>query len=249
MRPGIQAGIGIGLLLTPCVAVQAQQRPHRGPAVVLSAPAGTRVIQTAQPATAAHSPAAVGSQAVLSGSIDLSSAPGFGFDFTHAAALNRNLAIRALIDPVTQHRLALERQLLRDRPVVPFAGPVIFNPIQINIVQQPPVVVLQQPAESEPSALRPTRVRYSEREAEAETLREQVVSPGATERPLRDLPEFVLVRRDGMLLFAVAFFVERNRLVYITPEGHRRILPLSDLDPEATLQINESRGTPLHLPF
>lgn len=76
---------------------------------------------------------------------------------------------------------------------------------------------------------------------------ENLVAARASE-PLRDVGEFVLVRRDGRLLFAVAFSAEGDQLIYITREGVRRSLPLAELDIEATRRMNEERGTTLRLP-
>lgn len=37
------------------------------------------------------------------------------------------------------------------------------------------------------------------------------------------------------------------QLTYVTPEGIRRMLPLSDLDADATQQMNEARGTSVQI--
>src|SRR5713101_7824426 len=39
--------------------------------------------------------------------------PGLGFDFAHLAAINSGVGVRALIDPVTQHELALALAIRR----------------------------------------------------------------------------------------------------------------------------------------
>ena len=62
-----------------------------------------------------------------------------------------------------------------------------------------------------------------------------------------DVGEFILVRRDGRILFASAFSIIGNQLRYVTPEGIRRSLPMSDLDADATQQMNEARGTTVQL--
>ena len=46
----------------------------------------------------------------------------------------------------------------------------------------------------------------------------------------------------------MAFSIRDAELVYITPEGIRRSLLLSDLDLEFTRRLNEERGTSLRLP-
>jgi hypothetical protein len=61
--------------------------------------------------------------------------------------------------------------------------------------------------------------------------------------PIRDVGDFILVRRDGRVLFASVFSVVGTQLQYVTPEGIRRTLEISDLDGDATQQMNEARGT------
>ena len=83
--------------------------------------------------------------------------------------------------------------------------------------------------------------------------REQVapapqVSNAAPEAPVPDAGEFILVRRDGQVAMAVAFTTAGDRLTYITREGTRRSFSLSELDKDATLQMNEANGTTLKLP-
>jgi hypothetical protein len=65
--------------------------------------------------------------------------------------------------------------------------------------------------------------------------------------PIREVGEFILVRRDGSILFASAFSVIGAQLRYVTPEGIRRTLPLAELDAVATQDMNEARGTTVQL--
>ena len=172
--------------------------------------------------------------------------PGLGFDYTHLAAVNRNLDTRALIDPVTQQRLALARQIRRETP----AGPVIpFFPIapQVIVVQSPPpVIVLQQGAQEvdEGPIMRAERVRATSREREAEM---EVPAVRAVE-PHRVLDEYVLVRKDGSVIHMVAFSARDARIIYVTREGLRRSVAVADLDAEATTLRNEERGAEVKLP-
>jgi len=59
---------------------------------------------------------------------------------------------------------------------------------------------------------------------------------------VRDADEFVFVRRDGTVFFAVAYAWENGALRYVTPEGLRRIVARDALDLAATQQFNEQRG-------
>ncbi len=73
-------------------------------------------------------------------------------------------------------------------------------------------------------------------------------SSAAPETPVKDVGEFILVRRDGQVVLAVAFTTSGDRLTYITREGLRQSFPLADLDDEATRQMNDANGTTLNLP-
>lgn len=157
--------------------------------------------------------------------------PGLGFDYAHLAAVNPRS---------TEPRFV---PLGRVAHVIPVFLPVYAPPTQVFIVQQPPspppVIVIQQaPAHQEVE--HPRRMRPVEPNEEAALLR-------PAEQP-REVGELVLIRRDGSVVLAVAFIVERGQLTYITREGVRRSLPLAELDIEATRRMNEERGTSLHLP-
>jgi hypothetical protein len=102
---------------------------------------------------------------------------------------------------------------------------------------QPQIIVIQQPA---PSRLAADSGNGSERpDAAAATV--------PPEEAIPDRGSFILVRRDGRLLFASLFSVVGTELQYITPEGIRRTLPMADLDADATEQMNEARGTSIQI--
>jgi hypothetical protein len=262
MRQLVQAACAALAGLICAGAAPAQQTRTHEP-IVISAPAGTRVIRpaaTSAPraatASATTAPAAASApatatapqpagliftgstggdsvQTLLNGNVGV---PGLGFDFTHHAAVNRNLDTMALIDPLTQHRLALARQIRRETPRA-VAFPVFSQVTQVVVMQQPPVIIFQPPAE--PPAEPLERIRYVEREP----------VPAVPPPPVRELENLVFVLRDGTTRLARAFMTNGQRIVYITPEGIRRTLSLAELDPEATLEANEERGTTLHIPL
>jgi hypothetical protein len=62
------------------------------------------------------------------------------------------------------------------------------------------------------------------------------------------LGQLILVRSDGEVLLAVAFTVSKGRLTYITNEGTKRSFPVSELDKQATQQMNDANGTSVSLP-
>ena len=98
---------------------------------------------------------------------------------------------------------------------------------------QPQIIVIQQPVPAQQSA---------DSGSDAGNLSASVPAPQA-DAPIRDVGDFILVRRDGRILFASVFSVVGAQLQYVTPEGIRRTLAMSDLDADATQQMNEARGT------
>lgn len=253
----------VALLLGVAALPAAGQQRRPAEPVILSAPAGTRIVRPATtPATTAataastsaaaattlapSAPAPTGASIVSVGGggsvrnllIGDVPVPGFGFDHTHHAAVNSNLETLALIDPATQHRLALARQIRRETPagiLLPVFAPVT----QVVVMAPPPVIVLQAPAEV--AEERVERVRYVEREA--------VPAPAVAPLPVRELEEIVFLLRDGTERLAVAFSVRDDAIIYISSDGRRHTLALSELDAPATLAANEERGTLLTLPI
>lgn len=169
------------------------------------------------------------------------STPGLGFDFPHLAALNHDLGVRAIIDPVTQHELALTEQLLQSEPSVatsafiPFVGSSYIEPegYAQPQAQTPQIIVLQQPAQ--------------QAQAAAEAAPAPSPSAAPEQPPLPPIGEFVLVLRGGKQINAVAFTHEGDSIVYITNDGARHSFPAVDLDSAATEQLNQQHGTPLKL--
>ena len=103
---------------------------------------------------------------------------------------------------------------------------------QVIIIQQPvPMTVMQQTA---PSA-----------SVSVDSNSNAATAPPSSVAPVRDVGEFVLVRRDGKILFASMYTIIGSDLRYVTPEGIRRTLPMAELDADATRAMNEARGTTL----
>lgn len=85
--------------------------------------------------------------------------------------------------------------------------------------------------------------------ADRETAPEAPVSTrsSATTVP-EQVSEFIFVRRDGSLFFAVAYSWTNDKLQYVSQDGLRRIVPLDSLDLGATQQFNDQRGVTIRLP-
>jgi hypothetical protein len=242
MRTLLQAGIAVAVALGLCASAEAQSRGRHMTPLRVSTPVRTArgsQFQIVSGTTAGDffllsDAASLSLTALSTGTFPV---PGLGFDYAHLAAVTRNLRVSDISVLSTAQRLALARSLT---PVVPFGGAFIPTPAQVIVVQQPPVVVVQQSAMPEDELGPVARTRPAQQR--------ETVEPARAPEPLHDAGEFVLVQRDGRLVFAVAFFAEGDQLTYITREGVRRALPLAELDIETTRRMNEERGTTIHLP-
>ena len=191
--------------------------------------------------------------------------PGFGFDFEHLNAIHGDDDIKAFIDPATQARVAVAERLLR-RSGGTGAGFVLLDgggyyavPPDLNgdanedqggdqgpqgqqtsqqapsngqaQGSQQPIIIIQQPAGQQPAA----------QPSGAEAAQE---AP-----PLRDVGEFTLVLRSGGEIETVAFTRAGDKIVYITSEGGRRTLAVGEIDVDATVRLNQERGTPVQIPL
>ena len=178
------------------------------------------------------------------GETDFQDAPGLGFDFPHLAAVNAN----------------------RHPHFRNFGGvfPFGFNGFLLGA---PPVIV----EEGEPGEAAQTDARQDpevqEVVAENARLREAVRlgrtrsrsaeaasaagEPASREREAAPEPEktteYVFVRRDGSLVFALGYSWDKDTLRYVTPDGTRRTIKRDALDLNATQEFNEQRGLNFHL--
>jgi hypothetical protein len=161
--------------------------------------------------------------------------PGLGFDFVHLAAINGNFRNNTLNFGHGGHHQHN------------FVTPIFFGGFPYyygdsseyeQVQQQPQVIVIQQPA---PAVTVQQAAPATQESSAAPPI--SVVTPA----PVREVGEFILVRRDGSVLFASAFSVIGAQLRYVTPEGIRRTLPLAELDAVATQDMNEARGTTVQL--
>lgn len=159
---------------------------------------------------------------------DFEDAPGLGFDFPHLAAVGGN----------RRHR--------GERFGAGFGlGGFLFGAPPVILEEMQPAET-QEPAEDEvaaENAARAERLRraYAQRSIAPPPSSEQPAAPAVAsteEQP----PEYVFVRRDGGLLFAVAYSWENGTLRYVTREGMRRTVARDAIDLPATEQFNEQRG-------
>ena len=155
--------------------------------------------------------------------------PGLGFDVPHLAATRGPGSVGA-------------GRRRRQFPLFfPMLGGGFFLPLSSVAVQEGPA-----PEAPQPEAM--------DTEASERTLRVRVSPPAgepaaqtANAAP-RETDEYVFVRRDGTVFFAVAYAWESGTLRYVTSEGLRRSVAREALDLDATQQFNEQRGLNFRLP-
>ena len=68
------------------------------------------------------------------------------------------------------------------------------------------------------------------------------------EQPQKDVEQYVFVRRDGTVFFAVAYSWDEGSLRYISSEGMKHSVSRDSLDLKATQQFNEERGLTFRAP-
>ncbi len=120
-------------------------------------------------------------------------------------------------------------------------GGGFFLPLSSVAVEEAPAPEAPQPEATDAEASERTRrVRVSPPAGE-------LAAQTASATP-RETDEYVFVRRDGTVFFAVAYAWESGTLRYVTSEGLRRSVAREALDLDATQQFNEQRGLNFRLP-
>jgi hypothetical protein len=160
---------------------------------------------------------------------DCSSAPGLGFDAVHQAATCGSGTVG-----------------LRGRGVQePFFFP--FFDGGFSVPGSP--VAADDGSATEAPQLEATDAEVRETDRRYRTP-QAVTAPAAetASSAASDNDEFVFVRRDGTVFFAVAYAWEKGTLRYITSQGLRRTVTQDALDLDATRQFNEQRGLNFHSP-
>jgi len=159
---------------------------------------------------------------------DFQDVPGLGFDYPHLAAISGNRRLHGS----------------RFGGGVPFGfGGFLFGPSvlveEVPAAEPQPTIVEEEVADDAPPEA-PRRARASRAVSDPQ--------PERAAAPQPDPEQFVFVRRDGGLVFAVAYTWENGTLRYVTPEGLRRSMGRDALDLDATQQFNEQRGLNFRVP-
>jgi hypothetical protein len=159
---------------------------------------------------------------------DASNVPGLGFDYPHFAAANS-----AGQGFGRRHRF--------DRAGLGFGfGGFLLSPDVI--------VVEGQPGEGQPVVEETTAAQNAGAENDRDAADQFLPSAGAPAPLPRAAAEYVFVRRDGSLLFAVGYSWDNGTLRYVTRDGFRRSVTQDALDLGATQQFNEQRGLNFRMP-
>ena len=165
-----------------------------------------------------------------SGAILSQDVPGLGFDYPHFAATH----------PQGSHDRD-RNQRFAGAFIPLFGGGGYYMPLFPEDVEEAPAAEAQQINNEEAPAAPAPR---SERVVESP----QSYSAAPQPAPQQESDQYVFVRRDGTLFFAVAYAWENGTLRYITGEGIRHTVTADKLDLDATQQFNEQRGLNFRLP-
>jgi hypothetical protein len=161
-----------------------------------------------------------------------------GFGGSQFISLN-NDPIEAVIDPATEWRIAVAERFLNHRQG--FGGLGGFYLLDGGGEYAVP----EASADSTPQSQQPQIIVVQA----APPAAPQAAAAPAPEPPLPDVGQFSLILRNGTQIQAVAFTHLKDQIVYITADGSRRTIAASDIDSDATVRVNEERGTPLQLPL
>ena len=151
--------------------------------------------------------------------------PGLGFDYAHFAAVHPG---------VFNHHF-------HGGGVVPFIGGGIYVPFAYY---SEPYAAPEQPAEPE---VEPEQAQSAQQQEYSVPLA-YAPQRERSNASLAPSPEYIFVRRDGSVFFAVAYSSSNGSLQYITRDGFRRVIPITTLDLDATSQFNEQRGLSFRSP-
>jgi hypothetical protein len=166
---------------------------------------------------------------------DFQNVPGLGFDYPHLAAISGN-----------RHRH--RNGFFNGGAPFGFGGGFLWGPSvvveEVPAAESQPVVIEDQVADDAfddaPRQARRARASRAVSNPQPETT--------VASAPQPDPEQFVFVRRDGGLVFAVAYTWDNGTLRYVTPEGVRRSMGRDALDLSATQQFNEQRGLNFRVP-
>jgi hypothetical protein len=158
--------------------------------------------------------------------VDFQDVPGLGFDFPHLAAISGN----------RRHH---------GGQFGPFAsgfGGFLLGSPQVIVEEVQPAESQAASAEEGYDAENAPQTRATARRSMSPHAAIEQSAAEAASSSDNDPAEYVFVRRDGGLVFAVAYSWENGTLRYVSRDGMRRIIARDAIDLPATQQFNEQRG-------
>ena len=169
-----------------------------------------------------------------------SGVPGLGFDFPHLAAIS---AARGNGFSSRGHHGDHRNQTGFFLSIL-FGGGYPYYADDADADQSEPQPEAPQPQQQVAAVPQPdASQQYVESSAATGSGSAAATAIAPDEAPVPDIGDFILVRRDGRVLFASLFSVVGTQLQYVTPEGIRHTMAVSDIDSNATQQMNEARGS------
>lgn len=216
----------------------AASAPHFAPgARLVRTPSGRTVLRMPAPRVASN-PRPSSGRRVLSQDV-----PGLGFDYSHLAAVGSSRGRG-------KGRLG-DRDHDRDRrrnfvAFFPFFGSGYYMPLFPEEYDDTNNVADNEETEGVEPDYYPDRPPRPEEYAQ--NYPPTPPAPAEAAAPAKPSDEYVFVRRDGTLFFAVAYAWQDGTLRYVTAEGLRQSVEGSALDLNATKQFNEQRGLNFRLP-
>lgn len=174
----------------------------------------------------------------------LNISPTGGFDWQHVNAINQDLPLKAIVDPVTRLEISQAEHLLKigggqfSGAYILGGGGSYYVPEGTGEEQAPPAAEEAAP-ESQPTETAQPRVIVLQQK----TSETQESTPPI----LANEGNFTLILRNGQKIDAIAFTRVNGTIVYITPDGDRKTIDAAELDSAATMRVNQEHGTPLQL--
>lgn len=173
--------------------------------------------------------------------------PTNGFNWQYVNAINQDLPLKAIVDPVTQLEIQQAEHLLRVGGGQ-YSGAYILGGgygyyVPEGTADEGPATVEQSPAEAEqaPQTAQPRLIVLQQKASSEEP--EESAPP-----TIPNQGQLTLVLRDGEKIEVVAFTRVDAKIVYITPAGARKSIDAGELDSAATVRLNQENGTPIQLP-
>jgi len=193
---------------------------------------GRRTFST-RPAAAPRAASALSAFGPVNSLPDFTGAvPGLGFDFVHFAAVHPGLN--------NGRRGNIGRQgffpFFDGGFLLPYGGGYLDADDEAG-----PNDAAQQTPQAAASGPGPDDDLTAERRSQAFAA-QPVSAYDVVVEPQKPSEQYVFVRRDGSVFFAVAYSWEAGNLYYVTQEGLRRSVARDALDLDATRQFNQQRG-------